>query len=259
MELVAGRRVERRATCTCGSRPGRGARREARRRVARPPRTRGRGGTRSPLGRGDARAPAVWKSAEISARRSQRRLGAIAASSARTSSASEPELTAARPRARAAVASAPAPRAPYPPIPFAATTRWHGMIERVAVLGAERPGRPRRAGPPGESSELAVRDDLAPRDRARGRGEVALQRRRPVEIDRDVRRTTSARRRGAPRTGGTDPARSRHGPVTTRPVAFVLGALLPHRGPSRGLAAGASRWSRRAPRGAEPRTRARAG
>ena len=45
--------------------------------------------------------PAVWKSAEISARRSQRRVGAIAASSARTFSASEPELRARLPRARA--------------------------------------------------------------------------------------------------------------------------------------------------------------
>ena len=46
-------------------------------------------------------APAVWKSAEISARRSQRRSGATAASSARASASSAPALTAAFPRARA--------------------------------------------------------------------------------------------------------------------------------------------------------------
>ena len=36
--------------------------------------------------------------------------------------------------------------------------------EREAVLGAERPGSPRRPLPAGERRELAVADDLAPRD-----------------------------------------------------------------------------------------------
>ena len=102
--------------------------------------------------------------------------------------------------------------------------------QRVAVVGAERSRRARRPGPAGERGELAVGDDLAPGDRPGGRGELALQRRRPLEVDRDVRRTRSARPRGARRSAGTDPARRRHGRVTTRPVAFVLGASLPHWG-----------------------------
>ena len=82
--------------------------------------------------------------------------------------------------------------------------------QREAVVGAERPGRSRAPGPAGERGELAVRDDLAPGDRPGRRGELALQRRRPVELERDVVVGRWGRRRGGPRTAGTDPARRRH-------------------------------------------------
>ena len=101
VELVARRAVERRATYTSGSRRRRASSARSGTRGARRPTRRDRGGTtRAPRPRRWT-APAVWKSAEISASRSHRRVGAIAASSARTSSASEPELRARRLRARA--------------------------------------------------------------------------------------------------------------------------------------------------------------
>ena len=58
--------------------------------------------------------------------------------------------------------------------------------EREAIVGAERPGGARRTRTAGESGELAVRDDLAPRNCPGCGGELVLQRRCPLELERDV-------------------------------------------------------------------------
>jgi len=62
-----------------------------------------------------------------------------------------------------------------------------GDDERVPVRGAERPCGTCRAGPTRERRELAVRDDVAARHRAQRLCEVALERRRPPEVDLDIR------------------------------------------------------------------------
>ena len=95
-----------------------------------------------------------------------------------------------------------------------------------------------------------------------------------VEIDRDPVVRGRDAREVRQRSAGTDPAHSRHGHVTTRAVAFVLGASLPHRGRPRsalvarlvplrhpGRAPSRPPTRCRAPLalGAAPRRRARAG
>ena len=58
--------------------------------------------------------------------------------------------------------------------------------EREAVRGTEGSGRARSSGPAGEGGELAVRDDLAARDRTQLPPRVALERRRPAQVDGHV-------------------------------------------------------------------------
>ena len=85
------------------------------------------------------------------------------------------------------------------------------------------PGRPARRG------ELAVGDDLTPRESRAADGELALQRRRPVEIEIDVvvRGRSPA---GARQSAGTDPARPRHDRVADPPLAFRRGPGAPRGG-----------------------------
>ena len=91
-------------------------------------------------------------------------------------------------------------------MPLAATMRWQGMMSEKRLSAQNDAGRPRRPRPSGEHGELAVRDDLAPGDRAGCRGELLLQRRRPVELERNVviGRGDTAEVRGKP------PAQIRH-------------------------------------------------
>ena len=59
--------------------------------------------------------------------------------------------------------------------------------EREAVGGAHGPGGTWRLWPSRERRELPVRDELASRHSPQGVDDRALQGRRPLEIDRDVR------------------------------------------------------------------------
>ena len=68
-----------------------------------------------------------------------------------------------------------------------------GHEQREAVLGAEGAGRPGGSGAAGERRELAVADDLAPRDASERPGERGLERRPPVLVER-----TSANETGSP-------------------------------------------------------------
>ena len=183
---------------------------------------RGRGGTRAPAAeemhragrveeRGDLREPVAAA------------LGASAASSARASEASGrahssvPSSASSRrlsPCARGAVA---AERERL--VPPRCDDAMAGDDERQAVRRAEAPcgaGGTRSAG---EGREPAVRDHLAPRERPRRGEQLALERAEPLTRPRPRRRTRPPCRRGGPRTAGTDPARSRHAPVTGWPLA----------------------------------------
>ena len=160
--------------------------------------------------------PAVWKSAESSASRSHRRSGA-------TRGELGPRVGRERARAHSSVPSSAsrrrlsrAPDGPYPPehvrLPLPGgddpVTRHD---EREDVPGAEAAGGPRGAGPPGERGEPAVRHDLAPRERARRREQLALERAQPVLVDLDV----VVRDRCALRGAAEPPAQIRHEPVTS--------------------------------------------
>src|SRR5215471_170608 len=102
-------------------------------------------------------APAVWNSADSSARRSHSRFGAIAASSLRRSSESgmplEREQT-------TLVLDAARPVRTEPVRGYDAVARDE---DRQRVPRAERPRRARGSGPAGERGKLAVGDDLAAR------------------------------------------------------------------------------------------------
>ena len=70
-------------------------------------------------------------------------------------------------------------------MPSAATTRWQG-ISRAKRLRAQNEPTARCARVAGERCELPVADDLAARDGAQGGGDLALERRAPGEVERDI-------------------------------------------------------------------------
>ena len=61
-----------------------------------------------------------------------------------------------------------------------------GHDKRKAILRAERAGCPRGAGTASERGQLAVADDLAPRDGEQRGSQLRLERRAPRKIERDV-------------------------------------------------------------------------
>ncbi len=91
-------------------------------------------------------------------------------------------------------------------MPLAATMRWQGMMSEKRLSAQNEPAARAAPGRPASDGELAVGDDLAPGDRARRRGELVLQRRCPVELERNVviGRGHAAEVRGKP------PAQIRH-------------------------------------------------
>src|SRR5215210_1404726 len=125
--------------------------------------------------------PAEWKRAEISARRQQPRFGAIAASSARTSSESAMALERQEPtlvsEAEAAVAAEPC----------GGDDAMAGQENREPVPGAEAARRAGGAGAAGQPGELAVADDVTPGHPAERLRECRLEGRSPLLLERDVR------------------------------------------------------------------------
>src|SRR6185312_16595121 len=101
-------------------------------------------------------APAAWKSADSSARRQQRRAGAIAASSSRMASETD---TLEREHAPLVV-DAEVPERPDPVHGDDAVTRDD---DAEAVARAEGPRGAGRTRPARERGQLPVRDDLAAR------------------------------------------------------------------------------------------------
>src|SRR6266487_94682 len=124
--------------------------------------------------------PAEWKSAESSASRSHSRAGAIAASSLRTSSESdtfELQQPALVPDTAGAVATDP--------------VRGDHAVARddegKPVVRANRAGGALRVRVAGERRQLAVGDDLAPRNIAQRLDDCSLELGQPVELERDIR------------------------------------------------------------------------
>ena len=122
----------------------------------------------------------MWKRPESSASRSQSRSGAIARQ------LGAQVLRERHPSSSSSRRLYSTPSEPYEPIPPAATTRWHGTNEREPVLAQKRPRGARRARAPGERRELAVRDDLAVRDRPERLVDRALERRPVGELELHV-------------------------------------------------------------------------
>src|SRR4051794_22873698 len=124
--------------------------------------------------------PATWKRPESSASRSHSFAGAIAASSSRRSSESAMFVALEREQAPLVPGAVGAVRAE-------AAGRDDAMArdeDREMAVRAEAPGGARGTGSTGERRELAVGDDLAPRDRPE-RSRAAREKRGPVvEVDR---------------------------------------------------------------------------
>src|ERR1051325_7411410 len=122
------------------------------------------------------RRPAEWKSPESSASRSQSAVGATRASSRLTSSESDMLERQKAALVRRAEGAVPAD-----------TLRADDAVARdedaEAVLRTERPCGAGGSGTAGERGELAVRDDVAARNRAQRTRELALERRQVVEIE----------------------------------------------------------------------------
>ena len=135
-------------------------------------------------------------------------------------------------------------------------TRWQGMMSENRFSAQNdpaaraAPGRPARAAssPYETTSPHGIARAAAAKSRCSGVAHSRSSGTSSYDVGRPARCAA---------TGGTDPARSRHDPVTTRPVAFVAGSLAPPWGPP--ARAPACPLVRRSPRGAEPRRRARAG
>lgn len=124
--------------------------------------------------------PAVWKSADSSARRSHSRAGAIAASSLRRSSASVKTLEGEQP------ALVPEPERPIRAEPARADDPMARHEDGKAVAGAERPCRTRGAGAAGQRCELPVRHDFAARNRPQGGSDRLAEPGQPVQLEVDV-------------------------------------------------------------------------
>ena len=129
----------------------------------------------------EMKAAAEWKSADSSASRSHSRVGAIRASSS-TSSDVTAELLELEQASLDADARGPVAADAGRPHHSVA-----GHEEHEAVLGTEASDGARRSRVPGERSELSVAHDLATRQRAQALCDGALKRRRPVEVERDIR------------------------------------------------------------------------
>jgi hypothetical protein len=80
----------------------------------------------------------------------------------------------------------PRPSEPYDPQPSAATTRWHGTNRPKRFTAQTGPDRPLRVRVARERRDLPVARRLAVRDRAHRLHGRALERRAPVEVERDV-------------------------------------------------------------------------
>ena len=207
---------------TSGSPSRPGARGGSRTRAARRPTRRGRGGTRPRRGRAGGprrpcgrapRAPRAGRSARSArpprARRARRRR-ASRCSQERALEREQPALQApaGRPVAAELVRLAPA----------GGDDAVARDDEREAVGGAEAARGAGGARPPGERGEPAV-GPTSPQPTVRIA--ASSSRWKPLSPVRRARRRRSAPAcpAGAPRTAGTDPARSRHPPVTALRLA----------------------------------------
>ena len=187
-----------RAACTSGSRSRRPGLARARTRVGRRRMPRRRGGTPAPRGPRRCKLPAVWKSAEISASASQRRAGAICASSFRTSSASVTR----RPPCAAACACSRRPSEPYPPSPSAPTTLWQGTTIPKRFVAQKEPAARAAPGCP-ESAASSPYVTVSPRPTPRrALDDRRLKRRAPRQIEFDVREVVFGDPRSRRQTGG---------------------------------------------------------
>src|SRR5262249_27886851 len=130
------------------------------------------------------RLPAVWKSADSSARRSQRRVGAIDASSFRISS----ELHIASERDAFELEQRPLETAPERPVRPGPRGRHDAVArdhERDAVVRAERAGGALGVRVARERGQFAIADDLAVRQHAQHLGDGLLKGRAPLEVELD--------------------------------------------------------------------------
>src|SRR4051812_23257358 len=123
--------------------------------------------------------PAEWKRPDSSARRSQSSVGATRASSRLTSSESDMFE-----REEAALVAGA--EEPITAEPTRADHAMAGDKNAEAVLRAECSGGPRRSRAPGESRELAVRDDVTARHVAQGLCERLSVGRQIAKIERDI-------------------------------------------------------------------------
>ena len=219
-----------------GSRTECGARRARRRPAGRRPTTRDRDGDRSRLAREDARHPQCGTAPR--APRGDRIAVAVLSPRARLS---RPPRGSPSSQAHALEGEEPALQCGAGRAVAADPVRRDDAMarddERVPVVRTERSGRPSRARPPGERSQLAVRDDLAPRNRPCRGGQLVLERRRPVEIDDDSLVRRGIARRDGRRCAGTDPTRSRRSRGSRSPGSVPAGSPAP---PSGGAVGGLS-------------------
>ena len=199
VELVARRAVERGALVRADLGVDARTRAGARTRAARRPSSRGRGGARPRRGRAGGRC-----------RRRGRDPTARRAGRSRTPARSPPARRAGPQRETPSSSSSrrlyASPNEPYDPSPPAETTRWHGTKRPSRLRAQKLPAARAAPGRAGERGELAVRHDLAARDRAQRLRAAREERRLVLEVERDVLERRPARRRSTP--GAARPARS---------------------------------------------------
>ena len=127
------------------------------------------------------------------------------------------------------------PSSPNEPIPFAATTRWHGTNGERRLRAQNVPGGAGGARTPRERGELAVGDDLTARDGSQSAGAFAEEPVVEVELDvgEVVRLAAEERleppRRARPRAPATRLRRACAGPRQLGPDdPLALEPELPH-------------------------------